>query len=470
MPRGVQGVVPRGDWFGAVAAIRLQCPERRNATALKLALLGSLIARGGRSYNSDSWGRCCSARIGASAQRCPNLRTRYLLQPFGPNGELVTLGHALTTEIGSPVYNELEMAVAFATSSGTSRIYGAVRALRARGATATAHVGLSNGITSAQAVEQLIQAGVSVFGFETGGSVLFHPKAYILRSPGHTWISVGSSNLTADGLYRNFEANSISIGGGTPDDAAAIAELSQVLRNLRGMQGHSSRLELGDLQRLVTAGSLIDETVTPVPQRIGVGRGTPRQRGAAQRIQVPAAPPPHPDLGTVRRPRPAAAPAAAAPIAPAIQSRFFAMTLSDFDVSHRRGVPGTPEVSLPEECVAFFPAVQMQGRQYPDAYFEVLLNERTGGARPARYRIWQRPPGTDAGHADWRINVGHDTIDQTGAGGDILLVERLPDGSDPAYEVWIVRAADPEHAPLLTRCNRSVQARGRAGVKQFGLF
>ena len=50
------------------------------------------------------------------------------------------------------------------------------------------------------------------------------------------------------------------------------------------------------------------------------------------------------------------------------------------------------------------------------------------------------------------------------------LVERLPDGSDPAYEVWIVRAGDPEHAPLLARCNRTVQARGRAGVKQFGLF
>ena len=399
------------------------------------------------------------------------MRTRYLLQPFGPNGELVTLGHALTTEIGSPVYTELEMAVAFATSSGTSRIYGALRALSARGAAATAHVGLSNGITSAQAVEQLIQAGVEVFGFETGGSVLFHPKAYILRSPAQTWISVGSSNLTADGLYRNFEANSISVSIGAPDDVAAIAELSQVLLNLRGMQGHSSRLQLTDLQRLVTTGSLIDETVTPVPQRIKLKPGVARQGGANQRIQVPAAPPPHPDLGTVRRPRAAAAPPAATPAtASAIQSRFFGMTLSDFDVSHRRGVPGTPEVSLPEECVAFFPTVQMQGRRYPDAYFDVLLNERTGGARPAHYRIWQRPPGTEAGHADWRINVGHDTIDQTGAGGDILLVERLPDGSDPAYEVWIVRAGDPEHAPLLARCNRTVQARGRAGVKQFGLF
>ncbi|MFN7978373.1 MAG: phospholipase D-like domain-containing protein [Vicinamibacterales bacterium] len=363
------------------------------------------------------------------------------------------------------------MAVAFATSSGTSRIYGALKTLNDRGATATAHVGLSNGITSAQAVEQLIQAGVQVFGFETGGSVLFHPKAYVLRSPGQTWISVGSSNLTADGLYRNFEANSISVSVGAPDDVAAIAEFSQVLLNLRGMQGHSSRLQLTDLQRLVTAGSLIDETVTPVPQRIKPRPGGARQRGGNERIQVPAAPPPHPDLGTVRRPRAAVpAPAAAPAIAPAIQSRFFAMTLSDFDVSHRRGVRGTPEVSLPEECVAFFPAVQMQGRQYPDAYFDVLLNERTGGARTVRYRIWQRPPGTDAGHADWRINVGHDTIDQTNAGGDILLVERLPDGSDPAYEVWIVRVEDPEHAPLLTRCNRTVQARGRAGVKQFGLF
>jgi hypothetical protein len=147
------------------------------------------------------------------------------------------------------------------------------------------------------------------------------------------------------------------------------------------------------------------------------------------------------------------------------------MTLSAFDASHRRGVPGTPEVSLPEDSVAFFPAVALQGRQYPDAYFDVLLNQRNGGTTVVQYRLWQRPPGADVGHADWRINVKHETVEQTRVqGGDILLIERLPDGSTPPYEAWIVQAGDPEYMTLLARCNREVQTRGAAGVKRYGMF
>ena len=64
-----------------------------------------------------------------------------------------------------------------------------------------------------------------------------------------------------------------------------------------------------------------------------------------------------------------------------------------------------------------------------------------------------------------------DTIDQTRpAAGDILLIERLPDGSTPAYEVWVVQPNDAEHARLLARCTNAVQARGRGGVKRWGLF
>jgi hypothetical protein len=108
---------------------------------------------------------------------------------------------------------------------------------------------------------------------------------------------------------------------------------------------------------------------------------------------------------------------------------------------------------------------------YPDAYFDVVLNQASGQAEIVRYRIWQRPPGSGTGHADWRINVGHDTVDLTSvAGGDILLVERLPAGSEPPYEVWIVGAGDPRYNTLLARCNREVQAVGAAGTKRYGLF
>ncbi|MGH9894125.1 MAG: hypothetical protein ACREA0_19520, partial [bacterium] len=76
-----------------------------------------------------------------------------------------------------------------------------------------------------------------------------------------------------------------------------------------------------------------------------------------------------------------------------------------------------------------------------------------------------------SGHADWRINVKHDTIDLTNAAGnDIVLFEKLPSGSEPPYEVWIVHPGDPTYVGLLARCNREVQAAGTAGRKRHGLF
>jgi hypothetical protein len=147
------------------------------------------------------------------------------------------------------------------------------------------------------------------------------------------------------------------------------------------------------------------------------------------------------------------------------------MSMSSFDCSHRTGVPGTPEVSLPDDVVQFFPITSMQGRKYPDAYFDVVLNNPPGSAFVETYRIWQRPPGSASGHPDWRINVGHSTIDQTNlGGGDILLFERLPQGSIPEYEVWTIPPVDPRHAPLLAKCASQVTAVGAAGVKQYGLF
>lgn len=296
------------------------------------------------------------------------MRTRFFNQPFGPGGLPQTLGDVLTREIRSTGYTDLEIWVAFATSSGTSRLFGALREFVQRGGTAAVHVGLSNGITSAQAVEHLLMAGASVFGFESGGTVLFHPKVYLLRGRTRIWVSIGSSNLTADGLYRNFETNSLTTcNPGHQHDRAATDELIDSLQDLRAIQGVSRPINAVDLTALLASSSLIDETLVPLPQRVpAVTRTIRRAHGAVVRVRVPAAPPPHPDLGTVRRPVRAAAvplPPAALPAA-ALHPRYFAMTLSEFDTSHRRGVRGTPEISLPEESVAFFPAVQMQGRQY----------------------------------------------------------------------------------------------------------
>jgi hypothetical protein len=243
---------------------------------------------------------------------------------------------------------------------------------------------------------------------------------------------------------------------------------------LRSFSQNCLPIRMTSLQALVTNGQLVDERATSQAQKLIALRTT---QGTTHTlipgIRVPAAPPPYPGLAgpRTRARRRSTASSTHQTLPPARSSQYFAMTMSAFDCSHRSGVPGTPEISLPEDMAGFFPPVSRQGRRYPDAYFDTALNEPSGRGKIITLRIWQRPPGSGTGHADWRINVKHDIIDlTTPAGGDILLFERLPSGSNPPYEVWVVPSSHPDYTALLARCIRQVQASGSAGTKQYGLF
>jgi len=320
-------------------------------------------------------------------------------------------------------------------------------------------------------VEHLLSAGATVYGCDTKRSVLFHPKVYLLDGENKGWLAVGSSNLTREGLFRNYEASTIvKLDLTIQGDADYLASYDAWFASLPGAVEDCSQIQAADLPGLLADGRLIDEAVRPEIERIPA----PMRRGGGRgAVVIPPAPPPHPEARPVaRRPKqPAAVPAQAPQPLTAGAARHFAMWLSAFDSSHRRGTPGTPEISLPDAVARFFPPVALSGRQYPDAYFDVLLNDPSGSSKIVGYRIWQRPPGARVGHADWRINIKHDTMDLTNpAGGDLILFERLPDGSQPPYEVWIVHPGDPTYAALLARCDRQVQAAGQAGLKRWGLF
>ena len=119
------------------------------------------------------------------------------------------------------------------------------------------------------------------------------------------------------------------------------------------------------------------------------------------------------------------------------------MIFSAHDASKKTVMALVPlELSLPRTRWDFFPAMQRTARQYPDAYFDAHLNSGDK-AETINYRIWERPAGGGAGHADLRINIKHDTVDlTTDGGGDIILFEASPSAGGPAYEVWISPEAD----------------------------
>jgi HKD family nuclease len=399
---------------------------------------------------------------------------RLLLQPFDSLGALSRLGVDIDRQLTTGTYNQVHILPAFVTSSGTQRLGSALKSVIDAGGQVHALIGVNNGLTSVQAVADLHAAGVEVLGFHTGGSILYHPKIYLLRGANRAWLSVGSSNLTGDGMYRNIEANTIiRLNLALPEDLQIANETEAWLQRFRDTYAQNTlHLTPETIQGFVQSGTLEDEVAKARQSRSArAGRGSTRAARAATTppFAVPALPAAT-GQRPVRRRRGIQTVEENSASAPTTQTRFFAMSLSAHDASKKTGMPGTPELSLPRPARDFFPPMQLTRRQYPDAYFDVRLNDGDQ-AKTVNYRIWERPAGGGTGHADLRINIKHETVDLTTNGGcDIILFEASANVEGPAYEVWIVKPTDAIYNPLRARCTHAVAAQGAGAAKRYGFF
>jgi len=370
-------------------------------------------------------------------------------------------------------YKRAAVCVAYATRSGTSRICAQLAELIKGGGSARVAVGIDNGVTSLEAVEQLLSVGTEVWGCEVP-SVLFHPKVYALAGPKKAWVSIGSSNLTARGLFRNVESNVLfELDLEAKDDQHFLKAWEAWMQNVIDTCGRKIAYDAASLQAYLDREALVreadankNEVATP-SAKAGIQKPKPKKP-----ISFPALPAPMPPVKSLLPAQSSSTLEANSKPSPIVigAPNYFAMTLSAFDCSHKTGTPGTPEVSIPEAASAFFPAVKKTIHKYPDAYFNVRLNFSTGKTDLVTYRLWQRPAGSAVGHADWRINVQHATMDLSSTGGgDILLFERL-EHEGVNYDVWVIKPGEDRYKEILDRCTDQVVASGAAGVKRYGLF
>jgi len=69
------------------------------------------------------------------------------------------------------------------------------------------YVGVDLKGTSKEALETLLESGISTVVFHTISREIFHPKVYLFRGDNDACLIVGSSNLTAPGFYANVESS-----------------------------------------------------------------------------------------------------------------------------------------------------------------------------------------------------------------------------------------------------------------------
>ncbi len=94
-------------------------------------------------------------------------------------------------------------------------------------------VGIDQGGTSKEALEELLKSGFNSFIFYYREQPIFHPKIYLFEGDKEVKLIIGSSNLTGGGLFRNVETSVLVEF--TPDEkegADLLQQLTQYYKHL----------------------------------------------------------------------------------------------------------------------------------------------------------------------------------------------------------------------------------------------
>jgi HKD family nuclease len=97
------------------------------------------------------------------------------------------------------------LAVAWVKRSGLVRLQPDLSAFRTRGGTASVIVGIDEGGATKQGLELALGLFNEVCVFYDRASRTYHPKVYLASGPQKAHLMIGSNNLTAGGLFNNYE-------------------------------------------------------------------------------------------------------------------------------------------------------------------------------------------------------------------------------------------------------------------------
>jgi len=126
----------------------------------------------------------------------------------------ITIGDVLRGILGNNRVDSFDVfyiLVAYAKMSGVSRLQNEILKFKEKGGQVKAVVGIGNKNTSVQAVRLLHQLCNEFYIYHNESpSTEFHPKVYAFEKINQRGlIFIGSSNLTAGGLYTNYETTTL---------------------------------------------------------------------------------------------------------------------------------------------------------------------------------------------------------------------------------------------------------------------
>lgn len=115
-------------------------------------------------------------------------------------------------------------------------------------------VGIDQEGTSKDALVKLNSLGLNSYIFYQKESPIFHPKIYLFEGDNHSVLIIGSSNLTAQGLFTNVESSLMVEFENSEEDGVRL------ISELKGY--YSSLFDLSDPNLFVLSDSIIESFVS----------------------------------------------------------------------------------------------------------------------------------------------------------------------------------------------------------------
>lgn len=122
------------------------------------------------------------------------------LEPFGWSADWIK------SRLADPDITSFQLAVAWVKRSGLGRLQPDLSAFRARGGTTSVILGIDEGGATRQGLQLALEVFNEAYVFYDQASRTYHPKVYLASGSQKAYLAIGSGNLTAGGLFNNYEA------------------------------------------------------------------------------------------------------------------------------------------------------------------------------------------------------------------------------------------------------------------------
>lgn len=116
-------------------------------------------------------------------------------------------GDMINEILNNESYQEFSAFVAFASVGGINQILPNLKKFLERKGIVKLFIGVDLHGTSKEALDLLLDEKIPSYIVYSPNRVVYHPKIYAFEGEAQYYVIVGSSNLTASGLYQNVEAS-----------------------------------------------------------------------------------------------------------------------------------------------------------------------------------------------------------------------------------------------------------------------